>query len=419
MPIPIPLPTRVRPKRWSLLALFGLSLALACGSDHLTPPGLTDPAVLFWDLRLTQRAVTLSTTPPYDTLTLTVIPRNYAGDALTEAPLPRYTTSDDSRVVVTPEGVLVAVSPTPFDRAVTVVATLTIGGVTHRDSVFVKVVANPTPPVLASLSIQPVPPDTAKRSYLPLLGIPALQTDASGSSLLPPVRATDMAGQPLSDFLVAYSVSDTTVVGLFTPYYPYFNDYVADGRQAVFEGLRTGQVTFYASATVFGVTKVDTLPYRIGWPVARDIWLSPDPSRGPGNFFRNFYDISNDFFGDSGKPSEITMGAGGVVGWYTSNRPLDAPPTPFETDIVFDDPTNVHGIDVSAQILKPSFYPGVCSPPGRFRMVLIDGCSTGGNFVLPADSIVAAYRAFPVPGIYEYRNAQNGARGRIIVLDER
>lgn len=59
--MPIPILTRVRrglPRSLRFALPFGLPLALSCGADHLNPPGLTDPTVLFWDLALTQRAST-------------------------------------------------------------------------------------------------------------------------------------------------------------------------------------------------------------------------------------------------------------------------------------------------------------------------------------------------------------------------
>ena len=284
-----------------------------------------------------------------------------------------------------------------------------MGGVTHRDVVFVKVVDNPAPPVLGTLSIDPVPPDSAKRSaFFPDLSPTNLFNTAGafGVSLLSPASGTDTAGQPMTNIGVAFGVSDSTVAA-FVGFLPY-DDALGNGFRASFVPKYSGSVNFYASATAFGVTKVDTLPYRIGWPLVGSFWMRPEPSLGVGNFFGGG--------GAGGTTSEITVGTGAFVGWFSSGF-IDGTPSLYESDIVFDDPTNVAPLNTAAAILRPGTtpgrYPGVCTAPKT-----LDGCSTGGNFTLPANTVLAAYRVFPVPGTYEVQNAQNGARARIVVVDE-
>lgn len=405
----MPMRNHLRSRHWGLrlscLALMlALSFALACGGDHLNPTPLAKPEELFWNLELNVHAVTLTTpaNPLYDTLTLAATARNYAGDVLAEVSAPQYTTSDESKVLVTSEGTLVAVAPTPPGQSVIVITTLTVDGVTHQDRVFVKVVANTAPPVLASLSIHPVPPDSAKRSLYDQSTVDAVYKIDFAGLLLPPARATDADGQPMTDLVVAFSVSDPSIASFATSFN--YDDPVGQGFQIPFIANRIGEVTFYASATAFGVTKVDTLPYQIGWPLGQVMVVNSLANLGPGNFFTT---------SNGRQITEITIGAGGFVGWRTTNN-FFGTPTPLETDIVFDEPTNVRPLDTASQLMNPDYYPDMCNGPGLFGTV--DGCSTGGNFVLPANEKAAAYRVFPVPGVYEYQNALNGARGRVVVM---
>src|SRR5437867_1016649 len=95
--------------RWRhLVWLMGLPLALGCQGEHLKPEPPAEPGELYWMLELNTHAVTMSTTAPYDTLSLTATPRNYQGAPLAGLPVPQYTSSDPTRVTVSPEGVLKA-----------------------------------------------------------------------------------------------------------------------------------------------------------------------------------------------------------------------------------------------------------------------------------------------------------------------
>ena len=417
----IPTPNPVRLRCWGrqssrLALLLGLPLALGCGSDHLTPAQPIDPEALFWDLELNHRAVTLSTTAPYDTLTLTATPRNHAGETLAGVPAPRYTTSDDSRVLVTPEGVLVALKSTTPYQPVGVTARLTMDGMTHAATVIVKVVDDPAPPVLASLSIDPVPPDSAKRSIFLHCCSPApvLKNEDFTLSHLPRVRASDTAGQPVTGFGVLYSSSDSTIGAIPATFssgaaVAGYTDVVGDELPMEILPLIPGSIEIYASATVFGVTKVDTLPYQIGWPMGFRITVAPIPNLGPGNFFT--------IGAEATRPvNEIRIGVGGFVTWRTAPSNVDADsPTPFATEVVFDDPTNVRPLEDAAQLMSPDFYPAMCNNQ-ELLAGTFDGCSTGGNFVLPENFRTAVYRVFPLPGTYEYQNALNGARSRVVVM---
>ncbi len=48
--------------------------------------------------------------------------------------------------------------------------------------------------------------------------------------------------------------------------------------------MKPGIVTLSASATMFGVTKVDTLQYHVGWPLAAMIYCDSFPGERAGQF---------------------------------------------------------------------------------------------------------------------------------------
>lgn len=391
-------------------ATFWLPLALGCQAN-LGPPTQPNIDDIFWNLKLSHHAVTMSTTAPYDTLTVTATPRNRAGVPLAGLPAVQYTTTDARSVAVTSDGMLVAVSPTSFNPA-QVIATMTAGNLRHTDTVYVKVVDTPTPPVLGNLSIHPVPPDSAKRAANPFYVNPLGTLKIEAFLAHPfPVRVSDTADNTLSGVLVFLESADTLtarfgfggtgrVVEVFA--FPFiFN------RPSIV-ALRPGFVNLYASTTVFGVTKVDTLRYEVGWPVAAMIQVNPFATRGPGNFFTEASGIPG---GLSIPGVQVKIGAGGVVAWMAKG-------VAEATDVVFDDPTNVRGVEIAAPLLNTNWYPLWCTD------YLITGCATGGDFVLPptpsvvADSESIAYRAFPVPGVYEFHNRLNGANGRIVVVGQ-
>jgi len=378
-----------------LVVLAVLPLVPACQGDHLNPPPLVDPTVLYWDLALNHQAVTLSTTAPYDTLTLIATPRNQAGEALTGLPAPQYHSTDPGRVVVTADGILVAEQVT--SDPVAVIATLTTDNLKHVDTVLVRVVDAPTPPVLGTFSIDPVPPDSAKyamrssdvipNSYL--LNHLVHAADASGMSLadvsvdFDPWDIGFTASVPIADLLVSFRSSDTTVAVINTRS-------IGSGMQIfTLVGLRPGTTKLYASTTAFGVTKADTLSFRIGLPLVNQVTIRDTLGIIP--------------------PTPYTMGVGALIVWGSRS---------LVSDITFSDPTNVAA-------------PMNASPYIAFVCFLIDSCTDTGNISsftgIPLVTLTGAGRTFTRPGTYDYQatvqdasgNLRTFSGGRIVVVDER
>ncbi len=391
----MPRPTALRAAR--LAPPLALVLALACAGETLHTPPPPDQRELYWDLQLNHHAVTLSTTAPYDRLTVVATPRNIGQEPLPGLPAPQYVSSDAEHVVVTPAGELVAVAPTAPDAHVMVTATLTAGNLKHSDYVFVRVVDNPAPPVLTTFSVHPVPPDSAKVASI-------IDGDAIVLDTLP-VRATDATGAPMTDLLVSFRVSGAGPA--MTGSRLSFNEFVGvDEVTGVVSGLLPGKTTIYAAATVFGVAKADTLPYRIGLPITGRFVVAKRTDGRPG----------------STMPERVlTLAAGAEVRWVAL-----AADTAMDLDISFTDPTHVAGFLGSPVSLHDPLTASLCE---IFAFVYgpagVD-CANRGDFVLPATQnpftgmagFGIAARTFPVPGTYDFRSTGHGLQGRIVVIDE-
>lgn len=382
-----------------LLASLAVASSPACGGDSLKPQSLIDQNELYWRLDLDHRAILLSTAAPFDTLKLTATPRNYRGDALSGVPIPTFVSQDISKVVVTSEGVLRAIDPTTPGTVVAVMARLTIGDLTHVDTAFVSVVSTDSPPVLTSFSIQPIPPDSAKlgAAVVVFQNISLLLADTL------PVRATDSAGMPIltipgdvSGILpVALRSSDTSVVQ--------FDKMIFTTKMAELRGFKVGTAKIYASTTAFGITKVDTLNYRIGWPlVEKMLMVVPSSRHRPG-----MLPIDNVFT----RPV-LRIGVGGVVTWSNLGNLGDTNSTP--NHIVFNDQDLPNILSISP---RPSFMPFYAHVSECLAFIGAD-CVHGGNMVISPTQKKAS-RRFPVSGVYEYSSSlYPNSVGRIIVIDE-
>jgi hypothetical protein len=395
--MPSPGPTmslwrRPLPLWWRALPfVLALPLALACESDNLKPEPVEEDDRLYWSLELNHRAVTLGLPGSgYDTLTLVAIPRNFRGEPLAGFSAPTYVSKSTDLVTVTDDGQLHALSASTTPAWV--VATVTAGNVKHSDSVQIRVM---DPPIgLASFSVHPVAPDSAKE---------AVNTDLLAiSPKLLQVHATDANGALVTGLPVSFHSSDPTVASI---------DRVTGG----ITGLRTGPVTFYASTTAFGVAKADTVPYQIGRPLYYDIIINYfTPADGAAPYF---------FF----EPSEITVGTGALI-----RMGINFPGTIINTvkniDIVFtgDNQSNVLPSDASVLRNRSTMFifctgnPFFGIPPTATNCAVggnIEGSGTIGGSERPVS--LMSYRVFSAPGVYEFHSTRlGGISGRIIVVDD-
>jgi hypothetical protein len=347
----------MNPRVLSALALVGL---VSCGDSTVPTQSIEDPAQMFWALTLDQHAVTLAMTPPFDTLALIATPRNPSGTPLDGLGPVTFTSTDLTKVRVGPDGVLQAVAP---GTRIRVIARLEAQGVTKVDTVAVDV--TPTAPAspVASLSVQPIPPDSAK-----------LGNNSFGKLIEP--RVTDADGNPYSGLLVDVISLEPTL------------GFIAD-RYAGLLGAqgRLGHARIVASATAYGVRLADTVTYRFGLPVAALIEIHPGSMEGVA--------AATTFV-----PAGVRVGLGATVLWqFAPDLPTDV--TFEEPAFAEEDPVGINGI-------------GALSGSGDIPT------STGCTFAHPEAIFAECLRArkFTVPGVYRYHSVVTGVEGQIIVEAE-
>lgn len=341
----------------------GLGLLLlvgGCAPDDAAPTQSIDGSQLYWAVTVDHQAVTLSLDAPYDTLRLTATARTATGAALSDAPVPRFRSTDVDLVQVDSTGLLHAVKVT---TGTVVIAEDTVDNIVHSDTVWVNVTDVPDPPMLANLSIHPVPPDSAAFA----LGGTLFQFQKVLTA-----RAVDASGTPIDGIAVHYASSDPLVATI-------------DPTTGAITTNRVGAVTFTASATAYGVTRADTLPFTIGLPVWAAMSITQRVT-DQGDTVPVF------------PLAPTVIGAGGDVSWNNE--------TSLSVDVTFDDSTNVTQDDQ------------VCAAFGAFAS---DAFCGGGNIPAWSADTTGNYllsirvRHFRVPGTYHYRSTRYGVTGTIIV----
>jgi hypothetical protein len=359
---------------------FALAL-FACGGFD-TPTiyePITDPAQLYVDLKLNERAINLATAAPYNTIQLTATPRNGLGEPMTGLPAPTFRSTQPLRVRVSHDGLVEALQT---GTGILVIAELAVeGNVRHADTARVNVIVNATPPVLGGFEIDPVPPDSAVWPMIPAVnyGLHQFLLISAGVSTNPGLtaRAVDPAGNPITGLQIEVQSLDPAVAS-----------WNADVEfVSVF---RLGPARMVARTFAYGVTRADTVTFAVKLPMYQTVEL-----RAAGSI------------AGAVTPSEVPVRTGGWVFWQNmSGQPMD---------VTFDDATNIREATTICDALESAFAPFVVQVYGSTEFP----CDAGN---IPAFSDTAAFnqlnfrvRQFPVPGVYPYHNTLTGASGRIIV----
>jgi hypothetical protein len=338
----------------AVLTLLALGIAGCGGDPAVTPPPQQDPTTLFWQLTLNVRAATMSTVAPYDTLRIAATPRTISGSPITDLPAPTYQSLDLDRALVDSTGL---VHVTGAGDQILVVASLEVDNILHADTLILNVTDEGSPPTLTTFTIHPGADDSAKTAV------------SSGGLLI--ARAYDAGGDTIPEVAVYFTSSDPTTASV-------------DRTSGMVNGQHPGSVTFYATTVTYGVTKTDTLPFVIGYPVFLQMLVVPQVNS------------ENQAIG-AYNPNRVTVGAGALIFFQNAGAPA--------TDITFDDPTNV------AEDTRdcPSFVE-LCGFGNIEPFALEPGDDTGLSAVRA--------RAFPVPGTYNFHSTLFGTTGTIIVADE-
>ncbi|HWZ57800.1 MAG TPA: hypothetical protein VNW46_02400 [Gemmatimonadaceae bacterium] len=238
-----------------------------------------------------------------------------------------------------------------------VLATVSIGGVTHADTVLLQVTAAAPPPVLTTFHLLP-PGDSVAR----------LSLDRFGVTLV--LQALDATGAPIPNPLVHFTSSDPTIAAI-------------DPIAGIIQPVTPGNVTFYATTTMYGVSKSDSLPFTIGEPTAVLVDVrayTPTASRAPVSYF---------------EPGTIVIGVGGAVVWTNISGQ--------NADVAFDDSTDVQ----AAAVLFYGFFPIPATGAGNIPPF------PSGVGIASRPSTRA--RSFPKPGTYSYHSRLYNTTGTIIV----
>jgi hypothetical protein len=305
---------------------------------------------LFASLVLDHHAIALSLNGATNTIQLKAIATNGQGAPIDDAGQATFSLSDTGSVTITPDGVLTATAPV---AEVQVIATLTDGNLTHKDTAYVNVNDVATPPVLTGFSIQPVEGDSAKTSALDAFGLFGIK------QIFP--QETDAGGAPIDGLPVFFSTADPTTA-------------TVDPVTGNVTGIRPGTVKIRATTTAYGVTMSDSLTYTITPPLIGAVVANPHTVAGSTTPVLEW------------APGSIEVSAGGQVLFITESVDQDI-------DVVFDDPDAA-----TESFLLPTGGGNI--PP--FRAVP-DG---GGAFIA---------RAFATPGSYEYHSTTFNTHGTIVV----
>ncbi len=338
---------------WHIAVLVGTT---ACG-DSVQPLTTFIPTdSVFWSLTLNHRAVNLGTTSPYDTVQLVALPRNILGEILTSIP-PATFASNDSSVLVFPDGRIQGRTQHRGSQSAPVVATLTYRGVTRVDTAFVRVTNVVNPPRLHRFTFE-VPPGDSTR--IASRGFEDIWTKSV------PLIVRDTADAAIPRLNVYYESSDPAIAEV-------------NRHTGVLTALLRGTVTVRASAMVYGVAMTDSIVYTITDPLAI-VFILGEMTGGllPQDPVRY-------------------LSPGGNVIWINQ--------TSTKVDLTFNDPSAVFKGNGSVAVFAADTS-GNIAPFG----------ATPGND--PDLDVLnqIRIRSFPLRGTYSYRSAQAPAiRGTIIV----
>ena len=373
----VPSGSRLRHHAVALAGGAVLLTALGCGNpispERSLPP--TDAAHLYWTLTLSHHAITLSTVAPYDTLHVSVTPRDANGGALPLTGVVTFFSSDARSVRVDSSGLLRAIAPSP---GVPVIATLTTGNQILVDTAIVIITADSAPAPITNLSIHPIPPDSATMALGFLF-----------NNLSLPLRATDASGSPVTGIAMAVTSSDTTVAQIcgVNP----------DVVQVCAAGLGTnghpGRVRVIATTTTYGVTVADTVVVTVTMPLFTWVELKSH-SVAIGS-------AVTPSFG----PSSITVAPGATVLWI--NAGIIGSPRQ-QVDVTFDDSANVVAADTTYLNCHVLGFPATGSGTGNIA-------AFGDTSTTTVSAQGCRARRFNVASTYHYHSVLTGATGTVVV----
>ncbi len=367
--------------RAAVITAVMLALTLTSTGCSLSDAGLTayrPSDQYFAVLALEHHAINLSTTAPYDTLTLHTIRTMGDGSVVPG----EVTYSVNNPAISVTNGVLKAHSA--INSAVLRV-TLTYGTMTRTDSALVSVIGT-APDRLRAFGLRVPAGDSAKSA-------------ANVPKTLPLIRESE-SGANLSTLLVSLLSSDTMAVTI-----------TREGNSEVsITPRQPGRFVLSASTFAYGAVWRDSLVFTVGWPIRFGAPIVEKFTTGSISteldfVYRNF-----------------TIGVGGCVVWTNESRVSGM-------DVQFDDPSHVGppaGSVCTGGLANPEVGGNIASfrlipMPEKFLQEGFWDTATDEDFqeYLQAAFSPRRARAFLTAGVFPYRSTLHGVTGIIRVCDER
>lgn len=354
------------------LALAAASVACVDGTKTVAPaPAVNNDSTFYWSLALKRSAILMAKN---DTLQLEPVPLNARGEPLPASAMAgatvKYTSSNLQIANVSDSGLVRALSTGSLIR---VIAALTIGRVTHIDTATITITATRPALPLDSVTIHPATGDSAKFG--------------AGQGKIFAARVKNTAGAVIPSAVVRYGTSNANIASI-----------IGGSFSGNISMQIHGFVTLYATATVYGVTKSDTLPYQVGRRTAVTLSIAQQQVRGSDAPVYVF----------TPQLASFEIGLGGSVQWVNANTSFYMP-----TDIVFDHPENVKG--------DPSFP----LAPVADGNIATFGWDSATGFFDPTTGVILYYangvrqRRFPVAGTYTFHSSTiSSIYGTIVVVDD-
>jgi hypothetical protein len=270
---------------WGTLAL--VALAAACGSDAPTTPApQVSPSIVLNSMTVSPQATVIAAGGSQQ---LTLSGATLDGTPITTFDTVTYSSSDSTRVKVSPTGLIMAESG---PRAVTsgairVLASVIRDGVTRTDTSYVSVVAQGgTAPTFSIADPAAATIKVPVNSYKTIYPIVTYNTGTEIDTL--PSSAV-----PIKIYVTPRTSAMVTGINQFYPFTP------------------MGTLTVHASTTIFGTALTDSITYNLGDPTSLFIFVT--------NSGLQYYQSSTgNISGQYTKGTVLYLQTGGVVNFQNN-----------------------------------------------------------------------------------------------------
>lgn len=260
----------VRPT-WVRRVWVVAALSAACVGDKGVAPALRSTT-------LTLGTATVSPTNAVmavgQTVQLSVTGRSLSGDVITDFDSVQYslqTPTDTLRIQLTSAGRITALAPTGYSTPVIVNVVPFKDGLAKGDQAIIQVTQ--TAIAEATLSIQPVPPDSAKlaqgngKTIVPFIGNLTRGESVDNPTIRYRVNGADV--KQLGFYAPNFSTATLTANQLYQ-----FTCFACVGLNQTYAVGNTGQAWLYADVDVYGTMLYDSVQYTLTNPYSAFVYLS-------------------------------------------------------------------------------------------------------------------------------------------------